>query len=208
MKLNWPIKGIGIKPGIWITQRFGESLLPYKELFGMTAHNGLDIKCPEGTPLYAVADGYLIFEKEENAGLYKGYGLNARLFIPWENGETLEAVYGHLEKFEGQNRKVKAGDLIGYADSTGYSTGSHLHFGIRKLKDGKVLDYNNGYFGYFDPLPIMKIRAWQVKDGKEISLAIPLDTMNRWAELKMSMPLDDYELEESIIPFKKPWPTL
>jgi hypothetical protein len=55
----------------------------------------------------------------------------------------------------------------------------------------------------------MKIRAFFLKDKTEISLALPMDTMNRWAELKLAMKsLEDYEVEEEIINFKKPWPTL
>ena len=42
---------------------------------------------------------------------------------------------------------VKAGDLLGYGDNTGQSTGDHLHFGLHIIGT----DLNNGYKGFSDP---------------------------------------------------------
>ena len=49
---------------------------------------------------------------------------------------------------------VQAGQSIGHADNTGiYTTGDHLHFGLKELKDNQVINHNNGYFGGIDPSP-------------------------------------------------------
>ncbi|MBI2485840.1 MAG: M23 family metallopeptidase [Deltaproteobacteria bacterium] len=50
-----------------------------------------------------------------------------------------ETLYGHLSKVKVEDgQEVKAGDKIGYAGSTGRSTGPHLHYEV--IKNGKNLD--------------------------------------------------------------------
>ena len=111
-------------------------------------HTGWDMSCLSGTPLYAVADGWCEAEKES------GYGVNARLFIDTAPDVQLEVVYGHMQEVT-KTGNVKAGDQIGLSDNTGYSTGAHLHWGIRtRVRQGsgwQVSNYDNGYFGYLDP---------------------------------------------------------
>lgn len=119
---------------------------------GLKAHNGWDLSTDgvSGKPCYAVADGTVIAEGDPSTG----YGLNARLYV--DNGVPyqLEVVYGHLQKVT-KTGAVKIGDQIGECDNTGYSTGPHLHFGIRLVEwvngNKQVLDYDNGYSGAVDP---------------------------------------------------------
>ena len=82
-------------------------------------HNGADFGAPSGTPLYAVADG-VISHKPNNGGA----GNTADLVL--EDGTKFR--YFHLKNFEGEERTVKKGEIIGYVGSTGASTGPHLHF--------------------------------------------------------------------------------
>jgi murein DD-endopeptidase MepM/ murein hydrolase activator NlpD len=86
-------------------------------------HNGYDLSCPIGTPIYAAGDGIVEF-----AGWNKGYGNLTRI----EHGGGLSTRYGHQSKLlikTGQT--VKAGQKIGLVGSTGMSTGPHLHFEVR-----------------------------------------------------------------------------
>ncbi|MCF6184399.1 MAG: M23 family metallopeptidase [Bacteroidales bacterium] len=112
-------------------------------------HSGIDIKVPFiGLPLYAAADGYISRIRKSS----DGYG-NA-LYITHPNG--LRTVYGHMHKFrkdiesyakqieykenkfeitvhpDSTKFRVKKGDLIGYAGSSGRSYGPHVHFEIRE----------------------------------------------------------------------------
>ena len=54
---------------------------------------------------------------------------------------------------------VETGDLIGYADNTGASTGDHLHFSIKPclINEANGIWYNveqkNGFNGSIDPQP-------------------------------------------------------
>ncbi|MBQ3922327.1 MAG: M23 family metallopeptidase, partial [Spirochaetales bacterium] len=48
-------------------------------------------------------------------------------------GQVYYTKYLHLKQFSSKlkvGQHVKAGDLIGQCGNSGYSTGSHLHFGI------------------------------------------------------------------------------
>ncbi|MEW5569623.1 M23 family metallopeptidase [Rossellomorea marisflavi] len=97
-----------------------------KESFRNSPHTGIDFSMPEGTPLKSVSDGVvksLIDYGNRNVG--KG------VLIETDNGTQL--IYGHLSEFnvvEGQH--VSAGDLIGLSGNTGFSTGAHLHFGVKE----------------------------------------------------------------------------
>jgi len=138
-----------------LTQPYAVNYGPTADFYtklGLKAHNGLDLSSPNGTHAIAVADG--IVESEGSAT--SGYGLHCRLFVPVSDTYRLEVVYGHLQKVL-KPGQVKAGDVIAETDNTGYSTGPHLHFGVRpqtRLIGGtwKIVDQDNGYFGYVDPM--------------------------------------------------------
>ena len=137
-----------------LTQPYGVNYGPTADFYtklGLKAHNGWDLSCQTGTDVYAVMNGDLIYH---DGGT--GYGREMRI----RNRELgLEVVYAHLESQVATNGLVNAGDLIAKSDNTGYSTGPHLHFGIRKIfwspsGAGPYLkDSDNGYFGYIDPAP-------------------------------------------------------
>jgi len=93
-------------------------------------HSGVDIDAAYGEAVVTTADGVV-----ERAGWQKGYGKTVII----KHGGGYETLYGHLSKImveDGQD--VKVGDKIGYAGSTGRSTGPHLHYEV--IKNGKNLD--------------------------------------------------------------------
>lgn len=103
------------------------------------SHYAVDIVMPDGTPIVAVHPG-LVMEVEKDfsrSGWSIEYADEANFVrVLHDNGSM--AVYAHLaadsiEVAPGQ--QVKAGQLLGYSGSTGYSSGPHLHF---------VLQFNRG----------------------------------------------------------------
>jgi len=87
-------------------------------------HNGVDLDGDTGNPVRAVRDGTIA--GVANLGKYS-YG--RWIAITHNNGLT--TLYGHLSaQSVSVGQQVKAGDTIGYLGSTGYSTGSHLHFSV------------------------------------------------------------------------------
>jgi murein DD-endopeptidase MepM/ murein hydrolase activator NlpD len=89
-------------------------------------HSGIDYVAPTGTPVDCVADGRVI-----SAGWSGGYG---RLVVVG-HADGYQTRYGHLSRF---GKGVRAGtpavqgQVIGYVGTTGLSTGSHLHYEVRK----------------------------------------------------------------------------
>lgn len=115
-------------------------------------HNGIDIAGSGimGTPIYAIADGYVTYSYNgctHNYGKYYGcgcggnYGNYCQINHGTINGNNYSAVYGHATSIiVSTGEFVSQGQIIGYVGTTGWSTGPHLHLGL----------YENGY--YVDPL--------------------------------------------------------
>lgn len=87
-------------------------------------HKGIDLAAPTGTPIYASADGIVeISQFSKSAGNW--------ILLNHKNG--YKTKYFHLNKLAVKaGSEVQRGDLIGYVGSTGYSSGPHLHYEIRK----------------------------------------------------------------------------
>ncbi len=116
-------------------------------------HPGLDFTAPQGTPVYATADG--IVRVAGNLG--NGYGNH----IIIDHGYAYNTLYGHLFRLKAKRgQSVKRGEVIGYVGNTGKSTGPHLHYEV--IKGKKHLDPI--YFFYNDLTPeqyqqILKLAA-------------------------------------------------
>jgi len=111
-----------------ITSSFGMRADPFTGRQQM--HRGIDLAAPEGTEVYAAADGVVTAVGDDP--VYGKY-----IIISHSNNWT--SLYGHLQKIEIDLRsEVKSITLIGRVGSTGQSTGPHLHFELRQ--DGKHFD--------------------------------------------------------------------
>jgi murein DD-endopeptidase MepM/ murein hydrolase activator NlpD len=154
-----------IRQPMKITQLFGKNPNIYKQ-FGLAGHNGLDIVngagVTKGTQLFSMLPGVWHFINDYTTVLgirrYYGYGAGLRLYFGTSATTGQEWTFGHLQnrwfKYDGQNlpENVQMAEL----DNTGFSTGSHLHIGLRLIVKGQVQNYNNGFKGSVDPLPYLK----------------------------------------------------
>mgnify|MGYP003291876692 CR=1 FL=1 len=105
-----------------VTSGFGRRYHPILKV--LRAHTGVDIAAPKGTPVYATADGTVTSETPGG-----GYGISVVII----HGYSYKTLYAHLSKRSVKpGQKVKRGQLIGYVGSTGMSSGSHLHYEVRK----------------------------------------------------------------------------
>jgi len=105
-------------------------------------HAGLDFAAPQGTPIYATANGVVT-----TAGnMATGYGNHVVI----NHGYGYETLYGHMFKVKARaGSRVKRGEIIGYVGSTGKSTGPHCHYEVHK--NGRKID--PVYFFYNDLSP-------------------------------------------------------
>jgi murein DD-endopeptidase MepM/ murein hydrolase activator NlpD len=107
-------------------------------------HNGADWPIPSGTPVQTVMAGKVAYASFDAAGGAWG-GL-----VVIENGDY-QVWYGHMEQVNvAAGQIVDYGDIVGFSDNLGNSTGPHLHLGV-KMKgtgaNGKVQSATGG--GYW-----------------------------------------------------------
>lgn len=105
-------------------------------------HGGLDFTAPQGTPIYATANGRIRYAG--NSG--SGYGNHVII----DHGYGYRTLYAHMYKITAkQGTRVTRGEIIGYVGSTGKSTGPHCHYEVHK--NGRRMD--PVYFFYNDLTP-------------------------------------------------------
>jgi len=122
--LAWPISGHTI------TATFHDPDYPFRRIIG--EHSGIDIRSRQGSPLYAAADGYVARVKYD--------GSTAYAYIMIVHNDGISTVYGHVSGVSvAADQYVVKGQLIGKTGggpgmpgSGPFSTGSHLHFEVRK----------------------------------------------------------------------------
>lgn len=121
---------------------------------GMQGHNGLDIQAYHGQPVYHAGPTSVVSEVSNEKE--RGIGIGA---ITVDEYETLGQVllrYWHMEEVIVRvGDVIEKGQLIGYADNTGSSSGDHLHLEVKPVvRSGDTwtnVYQNNGYFGAIDP---------------------------------------------------------
>ena len=92
---------------------------------GRRMHEGVDLRARVGTPVYAVADGKVVYA---SSGM-RGYGS----MIVLRHSGGLFSVYAHLSKrLYSKGMQVKQGAEIAKSGKSGRVTGPHLHFEVRR----------------------------------------------------------------------------
>ncbi|MDH5358479.1 MAG: M23 family metallopeptidase [Gammaproteobacteria bacterium] len=119
--------GSPIKAG-WTSSFYGYRIDPFngKKAF----HHGLDFAGKEGSGVYAVADGIVIW-----TGRRSGYGN----LVEIDHGNGYITRYAHNKKIKTKiGERVTKGEIVAEMGSTGRSTGPHVHFEVSR--DGKTID--------------------------------------------------------------------
>lgn len=116
LKLIWPCPSSSR-----ITSQFGGRESPVAG--ASSNHQGVDIGATTGSDIIAAAPGEVTIST---------YSYSAGNYIMINHGGGIYTVYMHASKLlVSVGDQVKQGDVIAKVGSTGYSTGPHLHFGIR-----------------------------------------------------------------------------
>lgn len=123
-------------------------------------HFGLDIQAAYGTPIYAPADGTVIWA---GWSWESTYGNIVRIYHEELGLQTACAHMSRVAVSKGQT--VKKGQVIGYVGSTGNSSGPHIHFEIYEknspsISGYPIMDDMNKWGKYFDAAALSANRVW------------------------------------------------
>lgn len=112
-------------PAIWPIQHPNAVISsPFGETRGARRHQGIDIAVPAGTPVYATANGRVVF-----SGTQTNYGHLVHL----DHAGGIATLYAHLDaRTVRQGDAVRRGQVIGNVGRSGNATGPHLHYEIRR----------------------------------------------------------------------------
>lgn len=159
-RLRWPTE-FGL-----ITQRFLARPAFYGEfkytgndgnVYALPGHEGIDIQADIGSRVFACADG-VVHRVRLDGNINPRdlpYGNQVRI----RHADGFETIYAHLLSVQvQQDQPVRAGDVIGLADDTGNSEGSHLHLTLKKrgaFAAGETVFKNDivDPMPYLDPFP-------------------------------------------------------
>lgn len=125
--LIYPLQG-QVTSGFGVRNSSNPIVTPY--------HSGIDLAADTGTKIKAALSGTVIKAETNDA-----YGKHIMI-----QKDDLILVYAHCSKLNVKvNQTVKQGDVIGEVGSTGWATGPHLHFEIRRedrlVNPADVLDF-------------------------------------------------------------------
>src|SRR5437763_7010403 len=109
---RWPLTTVAVTIGSPFGARWGKP------------HEGIDLPAPVGTPVFAAADGRVVYAGHG----VRGYG---NMIVVKHAGDLL-TVYAHNSALlVAQGQPVRAGDRIALVGQSGHATGPHLHFEVR-----------------------------------------------------------------------------
>ena len=109
---TWPIYGR-------LSSLFGYRVYPWRG-----RHTGIDITAHYGAPARATAAGVVAF-----IGWRSGYGKTVEI----DHGNGITTLYGHNSAFAVRaGQRVGKGQIVSYVGMTGWTTGPHLHYEVRR----------------------------------------------------------------------------
>ncbi len=105
-----------------LTAAYGTIMHPFYRT--LHSHQGVDYVIPEGTRIFATADGVV---KE-----IKGMGSTSGITIVVDHGNGYTTSYSHLHSVKAERgQRVQRGDIIALSGNTGLSLAPHLHYEVR-----------------------------------------------------------------------------
>ena len=123
-----------------LTASYGMRIHPFFKT--LQAHQGVDYTIPEGSRVFATADG--VVREVSTRSSTRGKT------IVIDHGNGYETSYSHLSKIDvRKGQSVRRGDIIALSGDTGLSLAPHLHYEVRK--DGMRVDPIHYFFMELTP---------------------------------------------------------
>lgn len=172
--------------------------MTYYEYLGFGLHAGIDLPVSRGTEIYASTDGKVC---ELSNNITKGIGV-----VIYDEVQHCKTVYWHLLSYSVElGGIIKAGQLIGLSDNTGYSKGNHLHWEVKETNEHGVSVKS------IDPMPYIIFEDTMDKEliGRIVSklyqtwLQDDSDAIKYWTDLIDRPEVLENLLDQKIIDIKK-----
>lgn len=141
--------------------------------FGFSKHNGRDFLLGTNKSLYAPCDSVVLGTGyvEKGAGNYISLRTAGKVSFNDMADSYVTLVFMHMESISVKaGQTLKAGDFLGIADNTGFSTGPHTHLACYRSDElGNKLDKNEAN-GTFDHYPYFN--RYYAQDAQKVVLIL------------------------------------
>ncbi|MEK7451836.1 MAG: peptidoglycan DD-metalloendopeptidase family protein [Patescibacteria group bacterium] len=115
--LAWPVDPLA--RGVNVL--FHDPTYPFRNLF---EHSGIDMPAPTGTAVRSAAAGYVAWARK---------GTQYGNYVMVIHSDGIATLYAHLSQMlVVPDQFIERGERIGTVGMTGFATGPHLHFEVRK----------------------------------------------------------------------------
>lgn len=105
-----------------LTASYGMRIHPFYKT--LQPHQGVDYTLPEGSRVFATADGVVKDVAQRNS--------TSGRTVVIDHGNGYETTYAHLSKVNVvRGQRVRRGDIIALSGNTGLSLAPHLHYEVR-----------------------------------------------------------------------------
>jgi len=133
----WNKGGTGMN---YITQGYGRT--SFAHAYKDDWHNGIDIAAAYGAPIHSPSEGTVLATgNQDNYCPSRGFG---RYVAVSDTGNHLVLWFAHLGKISvSPGDHIEKGDVIGTVGTSGFETGTHLHFSIFDA-NGFTMQSRNG----------------------------------------------------------------
>jgi hypothetical protein len=121
---------------------------PAYEQFGFSRHNGEDFRLGKDKKLYWPLEDCIVYDVAFGTATGWRIKANSQDEYTFADGKKafLNVIMMHMESMSpvAVGTTLNVGDYCGIPDNTGFSTGPHTHFMLRRIdKDGKLIDKND-----------------------------------------------------------------
>lgn len=129
-----------------LTASYGMRIHPFYKT--LQSHQGVDYTIPEGSRVFATADGVVRDVAQRNS--------TSGLTVVIDHGNGYETSYSHLSKINvGKGQQVRRGDIIALSGDTGLSLAPHLHYEVRN--NGMRVDPIHYFFMELSPTEYQRL---------------------------------------------------
>jgi murein DD-endopeptidase MepM/ murein hydrolase activator NlpD len=146
-----PLRG----KGFVLISSFGDRRSPFTRQ--LEFHPGVDLAAPVGTPVFAPADGVVVFAGQYPLARSHGWWSYGNMVLI-RDGEGFVTIFGHADRVEVRaGQRIRRGERLATVGNTGWSTSPHLHYEVRRRGA-------DGVFRPIDPLLFILDRHWPNDD--------------------------------------------